>query len=195
MGLPRTTGVGGVPPARLSHTHEQIINWLILNPGASMRQCADTFGYTQSWLSTLIRSDLFQAALAERQMAVAARVVATIPQKLAAVTEIALDKLADMVGTSEDQDFILDAADKALHRMGYAPQSSRNPAGSPSQFSPGGLNIQQNNFVINASDLEEARALMQTSAAQLAANAAITQIADLPGVSERVINAEPGSAA
>lgn len=167
MGLPLTTGVGGVPPAKLSHTHEQIINWLILNPDRSMRECADTFGYTQSWLSTLVRSDLFQAALAERQHQVALRVVQSIPQKLAAVADMALDKLADMVQETEDKEFILDAADKALHRMGYAPQSSRNPAGSPGQFSQGGVSIQQNNFVITAGDLEEARALMQNSAACL----------------------------
>lgn len=194
MGRAITTGIGGVPPARLSHTHEQIINWLVLNPDRSMRECADSFGYTQSWLSTLVRSDLFQAALAERQHAVALRVVQSIPQKLAAVTDIALDKLADMVQVSEDPEFILDAADKALHRMGYAPQSSRNPAGSPGQFGNAGVNIQQN-FVVTASELADARQLMQ-----LAANAAIPMLSaqgpiTQASLSEKVINADPLAAA
>lgn len=178
MGLPQTTGVGGVPPAKLSHTHEQIINWLVLNPQCSMRECADHFRYTQSWLSTLVRSDLFQAALRARQEAIAVRVAESIPSKLAAVADIALDKLADMASASEDPEFILDAADKVLHRMGYAPQSSRNPAGSPSQFGGNGPMVQQNNFVINAGDLEEARALMQASASALGPMAMLGPQAD-----------------
>ncbi len=171
MGLPRTTGNGGQPPQRLSHTHEQILNWMVLNPELSMRHCADHFGYTQSWLSTLVRSDLFQAALRERQIMVASRVAASIPAKLAAVADVALDKLGEMVEKSEDPEFILDAADKALHRMGYAPQSSRNPAGSPSTFGPGAV-VQQNNVFIGQADLAEARALMQSSAAVLSPLAA-----------------------
>lgn len=160
MGLPRTTGEGGKPPIHLSHTHEAVLNWMLLNPERSMRECADHFGYTQSWLSTLVRSDLFQLALKQRQIDIANRVAASIPAKLAAVADVALDKLGEMVEKSEDPDFILDAADKALHRMGYAPQSSRNPAGSP-----GNGGIVQNNLFIGAGDLAEARALMQLSAA------------------------------
>ena len=181
MGLPRTTGQGGQPPQRLSHTHEQILNWLVLNPELSMRHCADHFGYTQSWLSTLIRSDLFQAALRERQMMVASRVAASIPAKLAAVADVALDKLGEMVERSEDPEFILDAADKALHRMGYAPQSSRNPAGSPSTF---GSPLVQQNLFIGAGDLADARELMRSAATLQGDSFAGT--ADLP--QERVIS-------
>ena len=184
MGLPRTTGVGGQPPMRISHTHEQIINWLVLNPEQSMRRCADHFGYTQSWLSTLIRSDLFQAALRERQVMVANRVAASIPAKLAAVADVALDKLGEMVEKSEDPEFILDAADRALHRMGYAPQSSRNPAGSPSAF---GSPVVQNNLFIGTADLADARALMQASAMHGDA-ASFMQVPQVPHVPEKVVH-------
>lgn len=147
--------------SKLSHVHESIINWLVLNPGRSMRQCADNFGYTQPWLSSLVNSDIFQAALRERQIEVAVRVAQNIPAKLAAVADIALDKLADKVAESEDAEFLLDAADRTLHRMGFAPQSTRNPAGSPSQFGPSAVNIQQN-FMVTGQDLAAARELMQS---------------------------------
>ena len=49
--------------ARLNTTHEMLMNWLVCNPEKSLRECADHFGYTQSWLSQIIHSDIFQHAL------------------------------------------------------------------------------------------------------------------------------------
>lgn len=146
---------------RISHTHEAVLNWLIINPERSLRECADHFGYTQPWLSTLIHSDIFQMALRERQQNVANRVAQSVPERLQAVADIALDKLATMVEASEDPEYILDASDRVLHRMGYAPASARNPAGSPSQ----GLvqNTQNNVFLLGAADLAEARKIMALS--------------------------------
>lgn len=146
---------------RLSHTHDQVINWLLVNPHKSLRECADYFGYTQAWLSTLIHSDIFQAELRRRQLDVAARVAQSIPEKLQAVADIALEKLGDAVAQSEDPDFILDVADRALHRMGYAPASARNPAGAPSQL---GIQNQTNVFVLAPDELERARNLMRLAA-------------------------------
>ena len=145
---------------KLSTTHEMLMNWLVLNPEKSLRECADHFGYTQSWVSQIIHSDLFQHALKEKQERIALRVAESIPAKLARAADIAVEKLTDQLEKTEDPEFILSATDKILHRMGYAPQSTRNPAGGP----PPTLN-QQNNFFLQASDLEAARELMRASTA------------------------------
>ena len=144
---------------KLSTTHEQLMNWLVLNPEKSLRECADHFGYTQSWLSQIIHSDLFQHALKEKQERIAMRVAESIPAKLARAADIAVEKLTDHLEKTEDPEFILSATDKILHRMGYAPQSSRNPS-APA----GGSLNQQNNFFLQAGDLADARALMQAAA-------------------------------
>lgn len=144
---------------KLSTTHEQLMNWLVLNPEKSLRECADHFGYTQSWLSQIIHSDLFQHALKEKQERIAMRVAESIPAKLARAADIAVEKLTDHLEKTEDPEFILSATDKILHRMGYAPQSSRNPSAP----AVGSLN-QQNNFFLQAGDLADARALMQAAA-------------------------------
>ena len=149
--------------AKLSTSHEMLMNWLVLNPEKSLRECADHFGYTQSWLSQIIHSDIFQHALKEKQLAIGLRVADSIPARLRKAADVALDKLSTHLETTEDPDFILDATDKILHRMGYAPASSRNPAGSPSQMGGNGL---QQNFFIQAGDLAAARELMQLSAEQ-----------------------------
>ena len=69
-----------------------------------------------------------------------------------------MEKLTEHLEKTEDPEFILSATDKILHRMGYAPQSSRNPAGGPAPTN------QQNNFFLTAGDLEAARELMRSSA-------------------------------
>lgn len=144
--------------ARLSTAHEMLMNWLVLNPEKSQRECADHFGYTQAWVSQIVHSDIFQHALKEKQLAIGLRVADSIPARLRKAADIALDKLTDHLEKNEDPEFILDATDKILHRMGYAPASARNPAGSPA-----GNSIQQNVF-ISAGDLSAARELMQLSA-------------------------------
>ena len=154
------TPVGAKQIQRLSHVHESMINWLIMNTDRSLRECADHFGYTQSWVSSVIHSDLFQQALKERQLDVAARVAGSIPEKLRRAADIAIDKLTTKLEEVEDPEFILDATDKILHRMGYAPASARNPGGSPGQQPVN----QQNNFFVSAGDLADARGLMQASA-------------------------------
>lgn len=148
----------------ISHKHEALLNWLVLNPDKSLRECADHFGYTQSWVSSIIHSDIFQVALKEKQLAIAAKVADSIPAKLRRAADVALEKLTTKVEESEDPEFLLDATDKILHRMGYAPASARNPAGSPAAHGGAPL-AQQNNFFIGAGDLAAARELMRGAGA------------------------------
>lgn len=144
---------------RISHVHDLVMNWMLLNPQKSLRECSEYFGYTQAWLSTLIHSDIFQARLKEKQELVFAQVAQSIPRKLTAVADVALEKLGEMVADSTDPEFVLDVADKALHRMGFAPASARNPAGSPAQHNNGP--VQNNTFIVGASDLADARDMMR----------------------------------
>lgn len=152
----RTAPLGtGVQVMQLTHRHESIMNWMLVNPEKSLRECADYHGVTQGWLSSLVHTDLFQLTLKERQVSIQAKIADSIPAKLRTVADVGLEKLTTMVEDSEDPRFILDATDKILHRMGFAPASARNPAGSP-----GAVMAQQNNFFLTEGDLMEARALM-----------------------------------
>jgi len=138
---------------KVSHTHDQIMNWLIANPEKSNRECADYFGYTQTWLSSVIHSDAFQAKFKERQDAVFSGVMRDTTTKLAGLADLVTEQLAEQLEKNQDKDFTLDAFDKIMHRSGYAPNSSRNPV-QP-------LQQQQNNFFISKDILADARAVMQ----------------------------------
>lgn len=140
--------------------HHAILNWMLLNPGRSSRECADYFGVSQSWLSILTRSDVFQVELNKRQMQIAARICQTIPERLRMIADVSLDKLATKLEESEDPDFILEVADKTLARLGYGtgPRTAINLAAQQ--------NVQQN-FYVSEGDLAQAREVMGAQEAPL----------------------------
>jgi hypothetical protein len=143
----------------ISHTHDQVMNWLIANPDRPLRECADHFKYTQSWLSILIHSDAFQAKFKERQDAVFTAVMQDTPAKLKALADIAVEQLADKLTTNTDKKFALDAFDKIMHRAGYAPASQKNP---------NGMQVTQNNlYMVSADALKSARESMAPRPAEI----------------------------
>jgi len=134
--------------ARLSHTHEAVMNWLIANPEKSLRECADSFGYSQPWLSRLIHSDLFQQELQAKHREVFLHVAQDIPAKLRGLADLAIEKVSQIVSETESPEVAIDVFDKALHRLGYAPTSARSPGPGP---------VQQVFVSVSASELAEAR--------------------------------------
>jgi len=108
---------------RLSITHEAIIDWLVANPGKGQKgRCAEVFGITQAWLSTLIHSDAFQAVLREKQDVEYQLNVVPLKDKITAVAHEAVEKLGESVSLTNDPKLLLDISDKMLHRLGYAPK-------------------------------------------------------------------------
>lgn len=53
--------------AKISYSHEAMIDLIIAHPGISQNALAQHFGYTASWISQIISSDTFQSALAKRR--------------------------------------------------------------------------------------------------------------------------------
>lgn len=54
--------------AKVRYTHEALIDMIVTNPWISQDSLAAYFGYSASWISTIINSDAFQAALHKRKM-------------------------------------------------------------------------------------------------------------------------------
>ena len=140
---------------KISYTHEAFANWLIENPHRQLRDAAEYFGYTQSWLSTILHSDAFQEILKKKQALATAFIIGDLHGKLRGVADVALEKLSEKIEKSQDPDFLLDATDKLLHRMGYAPSSARNP---------GAISVQNttvnNTISVSSTDLAAARAAL-----------------------------------
>jgi hypothetical protein len=148
----------------ISHTHDQIMNWLIANPEKKLAECAAHFGYTQAWLSQIIHSDIFQAALKERQGVVFGRIAASTEERLAGLAFLATEKLTDALEKTGDNGFILDSFDKIMHRAGYAP--GKNIVQSAQQV---------NNFYVTREDLDKARKAITDRAAAGSAPAPVIE--------------------
>lgn len=144
--------------AKLSPTHKELARWIMENPGPRLvTRCAEHFGYTVPWVSTIMNSDAFKAQLGDLSQMADVAVVNDIPAKLRGVACLALDGLAEQLaqsvadGTVFQRPFLQETADMALHRLGYAPQKQVVAAGNSL--------VQNNTFVAVSQDaLASARA-------------------------------------
>lgn len=66
---PLETGNNAVSLQRVRYTHDAMIDILLANPAVSQNELAETFGYTVSWVSTVLNSDSFQTRLSQRRTA------------------------------------------------------------------------------------------------------------------------------
>jgi hypothetical protein len=140
----------------MNYRHEQLANWLLLNPDKNLKECAAHFNYAIGTVRYIVNTDAFKALLESKQKDVFLAVTQSVPQKLAALADIAIEKVTDHLVASEDPGFALDVFDKTLHRLGYAPQKSS-----------GGPAPQVNaTFVVSAADLSSARGLIVDSSSQ-----------------------------
>ena len=130
------------------------MNHLIVDPCATGPELALTFGRTPAWISTIINSQAVQARLAEKQSRVFGDVVVPLRDKLEGVAHAAVEKLGTALQNTQDPKFVLDVADKALHRLGYAPSRQ-----APSQGTV--VNQQVNVYgEVDAKTIASARAMI-----------------------------------
>lgn len=137
--------------AEMRPTHDAILDHILTRPHATLRELANITGYSVSWLSQVTRSDCFRAAYDARRGDVNAEVMATIVERLDALSHLAIDRMEEKLLNATDPDFVLDAFDKVLHRTGYAP-NARN-GGSVA----GPANTTNNIFLVDKDLLGAAR--------------------------------------
>lgn len=65
--LPSPPAGGQVLKRGVNYSHAAMIDLIISRPGISQNEIALYFGYTASWISTIMASDSFQTALAARR--------------------------------------------------------------------------------------------------------------------------------
>jgi hypothetical protein len=122
-------------PLTLSHTHEAIARWMVMNPKATLRDIAAEFGYSANYISLLRGTDAFQEKLRELNNAADGMVIADLPARMRATANVALEKLGEAVeeamttgtGGVRDREFLRETTDMLLHRLGYAPKRDVGP--------------------------------------------------------------------
>ena len=138
----------------LSHAHEAIMNWMILHPMGTARDCAAHFGCSAGWVTMLKNSDLFKARMRERQNEIMSLVASTSVEKLEAIADLSLDKILDELETTSDKKFIHETAKLALQSLGFG------GGGKGGSSTVNAQNVQQNFYVATPSDLVAARGMI-----------------------------------
>ena len=134
----------------LSATHNAIADWLICNPGkGQLGRCAAHFGYTRSWLSTLIHTDAFKAMMKAKQGKAFDENVVTLADKIAGVAHASVEKLGEIVESTNDERLVREIGRDMLSNLGYGASTK----------APGVVinNNTQNNLTVNSDALAAAR--------------------------------------
>lgn len=127
--------------------HEQILNWLILNPDKTQNECAAFFNVTPAWLSVVVNSDCFQQRFAEIRNSMDERTTTVAIGKMRAVVDKGLERLGGLVEVSSDPGFVLETTDKLLNRLGFG-------AKGVAQLN---VNVQNNALMVSREVLQQAR--------------------------------------
>ena len=122
--------------AKPSYTHEAMVDMLVVNPMISQAALARHFGYTEGWVSRILRSDALQEMLAARRKEMIDPIVAQSLEKsfealASRSAAVLMDKLDLPTVTADVAVKTLEVSSRAL---GYGAQKA-------------GINIQQN-FVV-----------------------------------------------
>lgn len=95
---------GGGAIAKVSYSHEAMIDLIIARPGISQNAIAAHFGYTPSWISQVISSDAFQSALAKRrEQLVDPLIAAEVESNFKALVARSLDILQQKLNKPVDE--------------------------------------------------------------------------------------------
>jgi hypothetical protein len=120
--------------AKVSYTHDAMIDLIIANPMMSQGERAKHFGYTQSWVSIIESSDAFRARLeARKEELVDPTIRATIEERFRALATKSLEVLQKKLESPNVSDNLaIQAASLAAKSLGLgqgekpaAPQPDR----------------------------------------------------------------------
>ena len=107
---------------KLSYSHKAMIDLLVANPMISQGELARAFGYTQAWISRILRSDSFREQLALRTSEmVDPLVLQSIEQRFEALVTQSLDILEQKLSreAQPSADLALKAAELGSRALGY----------------------------------------------------------------------------
>lgn len=115
---------------KVSDWHRNLIEYLIANPRATLRELSREFGVTIGWLSVIKNSDSFRAELEKRREEHSGYISATVADKLTAVAEVTLEEILERFDGPDRASIPLsglrDIADVSLKSLGFGAKAGGN---------------------------------------------------------------------
>lgn len=104
---------------RPSYTHEAMIDLIVERPMVSQGDIAEHFGYTESHISLLLRSDAMRELLAKRKIDILGPVFEEIQKRFEALAHRSIDILTEALDTKKNPEVALKALEITSRAMGY----------------------------------------------------------------------------
>jgi hypothetical protein len=118
--------------AKMRYSHDDMVDFIISNPGISQNAVAARYGYSVGWLSQVMSSDAWQNKMAERRAElVDPTLVATIEERFRGLTNRSLDRLMEKLDAPQVSDqVVLRAVELGAKAMGIG-GNAQPPAPPP----------------------------------------------------------------
>src|SRR6185436_19048247 len=104
---------------KVHYTHEAMIDLIVAKPWISQREIAAFFGYTEAWISLVVRSDAFREMLAAKNIEVRGPLFEEMENKLEVLEHKSIDVLMEQLEMKQNPEVALKALDITTRSMGY----------------------------------------------------------------------------
>ena len=119
---------------RVRYSHEAMIDVILIEPTITQNELAKRFDRSVSWVSIVMGSDSFQAALAKRRDDILDPfLVATIEERFRGLATQSLTVISEALEKSKNTDLALKALDISSKALGFGARNAEKP-GSTTNF-------------------------------------------------------------
>ena len=117
---PRETKDGRANSTRIQMTYASILDYMVANPSATIREVAAHFNYSPQGISIITNSDSFKAAYHIRKEEILDPVLmASVEERLQGIAHQSAERVAETLATSTNGDYALKALDTVSRALGY----------------------------------------------------------------------------
>lgn len=110
---------------KVSYSHEAMIDILIHEPTITQNELAKRFGYSVSWVSIVMGSDAFQAALAKRRDDLLnPEIIASLEERFRGLASQSLQVIAEKLEKTSNTDLAIKALEISSKALGFGARSA-----------------------------------------------------------------------
>lgn len=117
------------------YSHDAMIDIIVGEPTVKQNELAAMFGKSVPWISRIIGSDAFQAALAKRRADISdPYLIASIEERFKGVVTQSLEIVAQKLQDTQNVDLALKTLDVGVKALGYGARGGQSGNGQTNQF-------------------------------------------------------------
>jgi len=106
--------------AKAHYTHDAMVDMIIQNPSVTQRDLARHFGYTESWISQIIRCDVIREKLTKRSNELLDPIaLLDVQRRFEALAHRSMDVLFDQLDMKANPEVALKALEITSRSLGY----------------------------------------------------------------------------